>query len=91
MSFDIVMLPRLSGTDVLRELRRNSTLPVLMLTVHEEAVVDIANRGPGCPSLKSDGFSSPFIGLQKHASATAAAKLSAWRSQHASQKPTAEG
>ncbi len=39
-SFDIVildvMLPRLSGTDVLRELRRYSTLPVLMLTARGE-------------------------------------------------------
>jgi signal transduction histidine kinase len=60
MSFDIVMLPRLSGTDVVRELRRNSTLPVLMLTVHEEAVVDIANRGPGLPESEIRRIFEPF-------------------------------
>jgi signal transduction histidine kinase len=60
MSFDIVMLPRLSRTDILRELRRNSTLPVLMLTAREEAVVDIANRRPGLPESEIRRIFEPF-------------------------------
>ena len=58
--FDLVlldiMLPGLSGMEVLRRLRRDSQLPVIMLTARDTVVDKVSGLDSGADDLRSPGW-----------------------------------
>jgi DNA-binding response OmpR family regulator len=65
-----IMMPGMNGIDVLRNLRKESELPVIMLTARESL------------RLISSGYLNHSTGLTKRETGVPAVMVSAWRLQH---------